>query len=228
VPALLLPVLPLLLAAAPAETHPEPEPPRADVPAVTGLDPLVVGLAQFGAGALFTGGMPGLLWAMGTFAAPVCWPCAAGFGLATCGYICLGPAVTAVIQGVVGDTLGPSRGALLWPIVSAYGAACGVLGLQALVFAILGVVELAVLAPVLAEGRFDEVGPLAQSTWQSGAPYVQASIIVTAILSPLILAAVPALFYPLSAEPKRPGDRGQLEWPGLLSPRHPAPVAMAY
>lgn len=199
--------------------------PEVFTPRVTNLDPALTSMAQFVVGAAFTGLTPSVLWLLSTVLGPVCPPCAVLGGLGGCTFFCFGPVLAVFLEAVVGDTLGGQRGAMLWPIVIAYGAGCGVLGLQAIVIAVVGaVLGVAAIEP-LVEGRFEDVEPTLTRSLAAGEPFLQTGIIIAAIVTPLVVAAAPAFAWSAFAEPKRAGDLGQPAWPGLLSPQHPAPLA---
>jgi hypothetical protein len=175
----------------------EPEAPAADVPANSssgtgyGMNPWAVGVLQTAAGC-------GLGF--------VTWPC----NCCTCfTWNCWGlPLVVGITETYVGDLLGPSRAAMIGPIVAAYVA--GLAGFFA------SWATRVILSGTFAVGT-DLTNLNDPAALWAGQGLVQ-NVVDIAIL--VAVAATPAVVYFFMAEPKGPGDTGQ-GFPGFMSPAHP-------
>lgn len=114
------------------------------------------------------------------------------------------PGAIAVTQTLIGDWLSPRRGALVWPLLSAYIAA--------------GATWMTTAVTISAT-----VGAIKQAG-QRGDPVEPVSAVTVAILAPavaglLLTVAAPAATYAFFSEDKRVGDDGR-GFPGLLAPHH--------
>jgi hypothetical protein len=125
----------------------------------------------------------------------------------------VGPVVANVIAGVlvgttetvVGDAVGNTRGALLWPVLTSSG-----IFVAGGIAATVASVAVAVTVPVTFE------------TITSGT-YLAAAFIPVGIAVATSVAgvAVPVVAYHLTAVPKEPGDAGGFGMPGIAEPADP-------
>lgn len=114
------------------------------------------------------------------------------------------PGAIAVSQTLIGDWLSPRRGALVWPLLSAYIAA----GASWMTTAI--TVSATVGAIKQAGQRGDPIEPISTMTVAFLAP---------AVAGLLLTVAAPVATYAVFSEQKRVGDDGR-GFPGLLAPHH--------
>lgn len=198
-------------------SQPEPPPPpegEGKAPAapgalaeVPGMDPVARGALQVAAGC-GTVAVLGLCYV-------IPWVSFVTGPLATC----LAPALIALVETVVGDFVGQTRGALLWPILAAYGAS--VVGGLIIAGAAVGSVALfaggfAALVTTLGQG----LDPLAIIAVLLGSYAVLLGSLAAAIVVDVLLVVIaPVVAYALTSDRKAPGDSG-FRFPGVITPSH--------
>lgn len=109
--------------------------------------------------------------------------------------VAAGP-VIGVVETVVGDAIGDSRSALLWPVVTSTG-----------IFVAGGVAT--VVASYVAATSF------------SADPRLYTAIFATPFVTSALGIAVPVVVYHLAATPKVNGDPGGIGIPGIIRPSDP-------
>lgn len=131
----------------------------------------------------------------------------------------LAPAIIGITETVVGDTIGTSRGSLLWPVLAAYaaelvGASLTVVGMTATALILTG----GSLGAIFGGGASDP-GLLVASILTT---YLAVAVVgaTGALLTVAGTVITPAVVYALTSEPKRPGDT-EFRFPGIISPSHP-------
>ncbi len=116
----------------------------------------------------------------------------------------LGPLVAAVVAGpliggvetVVGDAIGNSRSALLWPVITSTGI-------------------------FVAGGITTAVASYVAATSFSADPRLYSMIFATPFVTSALGLVVPVVVYHLAATPKAHGDPGGIGVPGIIKPSDP-------